>query len=83
LGFIPIPFKGFKSKIDNSKFLKYISCDYRLYKNSKDGATKNDHFRAMLCRAKERRFAPECIVFDSWFTALDNFTLASPLHLYF
>jgi hypothetical protein len=39
--------------------------DYRFYEKSVDGATKNDHFRAMLETAKARGFAPQCIVFDS------------------
>ena len=29
---------------------KHIPCDYRLYEKVIDGATKNDHFRAMLQR---------------------------------
>jgi putative transposase len=49
-----------------------IPCDYRLYDKAKDGQTKNDHFRAMLAVARSRGFAPECVVFDSWYSGLEN-----------
>jgi hypothetical protein len=54
---------------------KHIPCDYRLYEKAVDGATKNDHFRAMLTTAKERGFKPRCVAFDSWFSALANLKL--------
>lgn len=54
---------------------KHIPCDYRLYEKVLDGATKNDHFRAMLTMAKERGFKPKCVTFDSWFSALANLKL--------
>lgn len=54
---------------------KHIPCDYRLYEKAVDGATKNDHFRAMLTTAKERGFQPKCVAFDSWFSALTNLKL--------
>lgn len=47
-------------------------CDYRIYNKSKDGLTKNDLFRQMLDVAKERGFAPECVLFDSWYASVDN-----------
>jgi hypothetical protein len=37
---------------------KHIPLDYRLYDKSQDGATKNDHFHAMLQTAKDRGFSP-------------------------
>jgi len=49
-------------------------CDYRLV-DPADGkeVTKNDHFRAMLRTAKEKRgFAPRCVLFDSWYSGLEN-----------
>jgi hypothetical protein len=49
---------------------KHIPCDYRLYDKVVDGATKNDHFRDMLAIAKQRGFQPQCVAFDSWFSAL-------------
>jgi putative transposase len=54
---------------------KHIPCDYRLYKKSLDGQTKNDHFRGMMAQARERGFCPECVVFDSWFGSLENLKL--------
>jgi putative transposase len=47
-----------------------IPCDYRL--DDKDGLTKNDHFRAMLHAARDRGFAPECVLFDSWYGRLED-----------
>ncbi len=49
-----------------------IPCDYRLYEKATDGLSKNDHFRAMLATARARGFAPECVVFDSWYASLEN-----------
>ncbi len=54
---------------------KHIPCDYRLYEKAVDGATKNDHFRAMLQTVRERDFILRCVAFDSWFSALDNLKL--------
>jgi hypothetical protein len=54
---------------------RHIPLDYRFYEKSVDGATKNDHFRSMLETAKERGFAPKCVVFDSWYSSLDNLKL--------
>lgn len=48
----------------------HVPCDFRLYE--KDGKTKNEHFRDMLDRAAERKFAPEIVLFDSWYSGLDN-----------
>lgn len=49
-----------------------IPCDYRLYDKETDGATKNDHFRQMLATARERGFQPQCVLFDSWYSSLEN-----------
>ncbi len=49
---------------------RHIPLDYRLYEKSVDGATKNDHFRAMLETGNERGFTPRCVVFDSWYSSL-------------
>jgi putative transposase len=51
---------------------RYIPCDYRFYDKPTDGATKNDHFRKMLLTAKERGFSPACVLFDSWYSSIDN-----------
>ena len=47
-----------------------IPCDLRIYE--KDGQTKNEQFREMLAMASERGFAPEMVLFDSWYSGLDN-----------
>jgi putative transposase len=49
-----------------------LPCDYRLYEQATDGLSKNDHCRALLATAEQRGFAPECVVFDSWYASLDN-----------
>src|SRR5215208_6058670 len=51
---------------------RYIPCDYRLFDKPTDGSTKNDHFREMLLTAKERGFEPACVLFDSWYSSIDN-----------
>ena len=50
--------------------------DYRLYHKSSDGLTKNDHFAAMLKVAKQRGFQPEAVLFDGWYSSLDNLKTA-------
>jgi hypothetical protein len=47
-------------------------CDYRLYAKARDGLTKNDHFRAMLAAAADRGLDPRCVLFDHWYTSLEN-----------
>jgi putative transposase len=49
-----------------------IPCDYRLYEKAVDQLSKNDHFRALLATAEARGFAPDCVVFDSWYASLAN-----------
>lgn len=46
--------------------------DYRIYHPPEDGKTKNDHFREMLLKAKERKVTPEAVVADSWYSSLGN-----------
>ena len=47
---------------------KAIPCDYRPFLSlnrgdkANDGLSQNAHFRAMLAVAKERGFAPECVL---------------------
>lgn len=48
----------------------HIPVDFRIYK--KDGKTKNDHFQDMLITAKERGFKPKYVIFDSWYSSLEN-----------
>jgi putative transposase len=49
-----------------------LPVDYRVYNKDVDGLDKNDHFRTMLETAHERGFAPAMVVFDGWYSSLDN-----------
>jgi putative transposase len=49
-----------------------IPVDFRIYDIDTDGKTKNDHFRDMLRKAKERNFRPRIVLFDSWYASVDN-----------
>jgi hypothetical protein len=48
----------------------HVPCDFRFCE--KGGKTKSEHFRDTLDRAAERNFAPEIVLFDSWYSSLDN-----------
>lgn len=54
---------------------RHVPVDYRVFDKKKDALTKNDHFQAMLREAHRRGFAPACVVFDSWYSGLDNLKL--------
>ena len=51
---------------------RHLPCDYRIYDKAVDGRTKNDHFGDLLAAAAARGFAPECVLFDSWYSGLAN-----------
>jgi hypothetical protein len=51
---------------------RHIPCDYRIYHKATDGLTKNDHAQAMLLSAHERGFRPKCVLFDGWYSSLEN-----------
>lgn len=51
---------------------RHVPCDYRIYDKPNDQKTKNDHFGDLLRAAKEREFAPECVLFDGWYSSLEN-----------
>ncbi len=53
--------------------------DYRVYQRAADGRTKNDHFRELLATAHERGFRPRYVLFDGWYTGLDNLKLVRSL----
>ena len=52
-----------------------LPVDYRVYDKPADGLSKNDHFRAMLRMAKRRGFSPRAVLFDSWYSGVDNLKL--------
>jgi hypothetical protein len=62
-----------------------IPCDFRVYDKplGEDGPFggrgKNEHFRQMLIKAKERGFNPRYVLFDSWYSGLDNIKLVRKL----
>jgi putative transposase len=49
-----------------------IPVDFRLYDKQAGGFTKNDHFRDMLGKASERGLEPDYVIFDSWYSSIDN-----------
>jgi len=49
-----------------------LPVDFRIYDIDEDTKTKNDHFRDMLNKAKERGFKPEFILFDTWYASVKN-----------
>ncbi|MCB1793883.1 MAG: transposase [Candidatus Competibacteraceae bacterium] len=51
---------------------RHIPVDDRFYDKTGDALTMNDHFRALLETARRRGFMPECVVFDSGYSRLEN-----------
>ena len=49
-----------------------VPVDVRVYAKATDGLTKNAHLRAMLTTANDRGFAPAYVLFDSWYSGLEN-----------
>jgi putative transposase len=49
-----------------------VPTDFRVYDKPRDSLSKNDHFRAMLKRANERGSEPRYVLFDSWYSSLEN-----------
>jgi len=54
---------------------EYVPVDYRIYQKENDDRTKNDHFQDMLKRAKKRGFEPKFVLFDSWYSSIENLKL--------
>jgi len=52
-----------------------IPVDFRIFNKDKDGLTKNDHLRQMLETARQRGFEPERVLWDSWYSSLENLKL--------
>jgi putative transposase len=57
----------------------FLPVDYRIYKESLDHKTKNDHFRDMLRSAQKRGFKPPFVLADSWYSSLGNLKLIREL----
>ena len=58
---------------------RHLPCDYRLYDKPTDHKSKNDHFQDLLRVAKERGMQPECVLFDGWYSSLENLKLLKEL----
>ena len=54
---------------------RIMPLDYRLYDKPVDGLSKNDHFRDLVNVAQQRGFHPKAVLFDSWYSSLDNLKL--------
>jgi hypothetical protein len=54
---------------------RHVPVDYCIFDKAKDSLTKNGHFHQMLKEAHQRGFAPACVVFDSWYSGLENLKL--------
>ena len=54
---------------------RHVPCDYRIFDKQKDSLTKNDHFSALVKAAHARGFRPACVVFDSWYSGIENLKL--------
>ena len=54
---------------------KILPVDFRIYDIDEDEKTKNDHFRDMLDKAKERGFKPKFVMFDIWYAILSTVCL--------
>lgn len=50
----------------------FCPVDFRIYNPPEDGKTKNDHLREMLALAHKRGVTPEAVLFDCWYSSLDN-----------
>ena len=49
-----------------------IPCDFRVYDKPLSGKNKNDHFREMVEAAHGLGFRPGQVLFDSWYSSLEN-----------
>ena len=54
-----------------------IPTDFRVYDKPIGGKNKNEHFRDMLAVAQGRGFHADYVLFDSWYSSLDNLKLVS------
>ncbi|MEI2741140.1 MAG: transposase [Candidatus Competibacter sp.] len=51
---------------------RHVPVDCRLYNKVGNALTKNDRFHALLEHAAQRGFVPECVVFNSGYSSLEN-----------
>lgn len=60
-----------------SNGLAYVPVDYRVYAPDHDDKSKNDHFKEMVVRARQRGFNPKAVLMDSWYGNVANCKLVS------
>ena len=51
---------------------QHLPVDFRVYDPEGDGKTKNQHFQDMMVSAINQGFKPRYVLFDSWFSSLEN-----------
>ncbi len=56
---------------------RLLPTDFRIYDKPFGGKSKNEHFVDMLLEAGRRGINPEYVIFDSWYSSLDNLKLVS------
>ena len=57
--------------------------DYRIYDKNVDDKTKNDHLQDMVNTAFKRGFIPSFIMFDSWYSGIENLKFINRLGWFF
>lgn len=53
--------------------------DYRIYDKDGDHKTKNDHLRDMPRTSSKRGFTPNFVMFDSWYSGIENLKFVDSL----
>ena len=54
----------------------FFPIDFRIYDNTTDGKTKNEHFREMFLSAiRTKHIKCRTVLFDSWYSSVDNLKL--------
>ena len=51
---------------------EYVPVDFRIYNKQEDGKTKTDHMREMLRQAIARGVKFNIVIFDTWYSSLNN-----------
>ena len=63
---------------------EHYPIDYRIYDNTVDGKTKNDHFKEMLINTiSSKGIKAKRVLFDSWYSSWENLKLINFLKLFF
>ncbi len=57
--------------------------DYTISAKQVDGKTKNDHFREMIDRARDRGVQARTVLFDEWYSSVENLKFLHRRNLFF